>query len=421
MENYDRNKLVWDLEVCKNIDLLKHSSNIVLYGAGGKGNDVFTRLKRAGILPSFFIDLDEGKCGNYNGNVRIISPFELEKNELNDGYIYIVACIEHPKEVVDLFNQMHLNNVRIITYWGIKMALYINRQYLYKKCTKEILLLDVEKKRRKNRFLNVGYGHICSLASYSENTIWILQPGKTASTTLEQRLGKNGVDYKKMHKLEYPQHLLGDSYRDIWAENVSEMKKGPLKVIVAVREPIARDYSAFWQAFSEGNEMAMEMPIFDKDFQKMYDEYIDILLKGSQYMKDKLGSSLVFSWGDEFKWFDEQIKKYLDIDVFQYPFDREKGYKIIKKGGIELFLYKVEKLETILNKISSFIGTRKLPPINDNVGEKKWYGLAYRQFRKEVKIPRKYVDHYYKNTKMDYFYTLIEKREFLDKWKENIV
>lgn len=421
MENYDRNKLVWDLEVCKNIDLLKYASNIVLYGAGGKGSDVIIRLKRAGIFPSFFIDLDEDKCGSYKENVKIILPFQLDKAELKDGYVYIIACIEHPKEVMDLFDQIHLNNVRIITYWGIKMALYVNRKYLYENCVKEMMLLDIEKERRKNRFLNAGYEQICSLVSYSENTIWILQPGKTASTSLEQRLGKNGVAYKKMHKLEYPRHLLGDSYKKIWEENVSEMKKGPLKIIVAVREPIARDFSAFWQAFSEENEMAMETSILDKDFQKTYDRYINILLKGNKYMKDVLGASLVFSWGSEFEWFDEQIKKYLDIDVFQYPFDREMGYTIVERGGIKLFLYKIEKMESILNKISSFVGTRKLPPINDNVGEKKWYGLAYKQFRKEVKIPREYVEYYYKNSKMDYFYTSKEKEEFLDKWRENIV
>lgn len=423
MQNYHEDKVVWDLEVCKNIDLLKCASNIVLYGAGGKGNDVFYRLKRAGIIPSCFVDLDMSKCGGCVDGVQVVSPFELEQIDFgNDECIYIIACIEYVKEVVELLASMHLENTRLMTYWGIKMALYINREYLYKKGEKELCLINMEKERRKYRYYDHFFHHICSLGAPFEKDIWILQPGKVASTTLERRLAKNGIVFKKMHTLRYPQYLMGEEYRKTWEDSVSRLKEEPLKIVTVVREPIARDYSAFWQAFSKGNEMAMEMPILNKDFQKTYDEYIDLLLKGSMYMQDRMGSSLIFSWGDEFEWFDEQIKEILGIDVFQYPFDRESGYTIIQKGNIELFLFKVEKMESILNEISSFVGTEKLSEINDNVGVKKWYGLAYTQFRKEVKIPKEYVDHYYcGNAKMDYFYTSEEKQQFLNKWVENIV
>lgn len=421
MQSYD-DKIVWDLEICKNINLLKYASNIMLYGAGWKGKDVFCRLKRAGIYTSFFVDMDMGKWSGYIENVKIISPFEIKYTEFDHGEcIYMIACINHPEEVLDLLKCMQLSNVRILTYWGIRMALYVNRKHLYDRCTEEMALLNMEKERRKNRFLDVGYSFIYSVLSSLESAVWIIQPGKTASTTLGRRLERGAIPYIAIHKLEYPQNLMGNKYKNIWEESIERRKKEPLKIIIAVREPITRDYSAFWQAFSEGNEMAMEMPILDKDFQKTYDEYLNMLLKGNRYMKDRLGASIIFCWGDEFEWFDEQIKKYLDIDVFKHPFDREKGYTIIRSGNIELLLYKVEKMENISNEIGLFLGTTKLPEINDNVAEKKWYGLAYKQFRKEVKIPKKYVDHYYcGNDKMDYFYTTEEKKRFLNEWKENI-
>lgn len=422
MECKNSDKIVWDLEVCKDITLLKSASDIMIYGAGKKGKDIFFQLKNAGISVSFFLDLNINKWDAHIEDVKIISPFEVKyAGKDNDGYIYILACIEQPKEVVDIFKYMKLTNVKIITYWGINMALYVNRQYLYGIGTKEIILFDIQKKRRKDRFLDIGFSFMREIVTSPENAIWVIQPGKTASSTLEKRLEEKMVPYIKTHKLEYPEYLLGSDHRKIWEEGVEERKKKPLKIIIAVREPIARDYSAFWQAFSEGNEMAMEMPILHQDFQKTYDGYIKILMDGSSCMKSVLGASMIFSWGDEFEWFDEQIKKYLGIDVFQYPFDKEKGYTIIEKGSIQILLYKMERLETILDEVGSFVGSEKLSSINENIGENKWYGLAYSQFRKEVKISKKYVDHYYcGNRKMDHFYSLEEKERFLDKWKRNI-
>ena len=88
---------------------------------------------------------------------------------------------------------------------------------------------------------------------------------------------------------------------------------------------------------------------------------------------------------------------------------------------MELFLYKVEKMEEIMDKISEFAGVPNLPAVNANVAKQKWYGLAYAQFRKEVLLPERYVKHYYEeNSKMDYFYTGEEKSSFLKEWKNNI-
>lgn len=127
-----------------------------------------------------------------------------------------------------------------------------------------------------------------------------------------------------------------------------------------------------------------------------------------------------YTWNDELEWFDEQLKKNLGIDVFQYPFDQKKGYTIIKKDNIELFLFKVEKMEAVSDKISEFAGTDKLPDINANAAKQKWYRLAYAQFRKEIQLPAEYVNHYYeRNVKMDYFYSQEEKAGFLNQWRGN--
>lgn len=415
-------KIVWDLEICKNIDILKKTDKIVIYGAGWKGNDIVFRLEAVNIKIDYFCDMNMDKWGNYIGNVKIVSPFEMKYMEAySKEPVYVIVCMEFPQEVLHLFKNLKMENIRIITYWGIKMALHVNAKKLYEPYSKEQVCWQIESQVRKDTFDKGGFDWLYKLISVSDNAVWIVQPGKTATSSLEMRLHKKGIPYIKQHTLECPYSIKEECHKKLWRQIVDERKKKSLKIMMAVREPLARDYSAFWQGFSKGIEIAMEVPFLSNNFQKMYESYLEILSKGRKYMLAEMGDVLPYVWHDEFEWFDEQIKEYLDIDIFQYPFDKEKGYTIIKKGTIEVFLYKTEKLDGLLDEINSFVGIDGISKIDDNISSQKWYGLAYSQFRKEVRLPRKYVEHYYQgNAKMDYFYSQEEKEKFLDKWIGNI-
>lgn len=417
----DRQK-VWDLEICKDIDLLKQAGTIILYGAGVRGKDVLSRLRDAEINVHCFCDMDMAKWGKLAEGVEIISPFELNSVESNARLpVYIIACILQNDELMSLLAHIGLKETRVVTYWGIKTALGINAERIYEGKSRRLTFCRIEKEQIRRRIFDHRLHIIHYFMTAARNAVWVLQPGKTASTSLEARLEKCRLPFIKMHSLEYTNHILGEDYREAWEEWVRERKSEPLKVIVAIREPLARDYSAFWQVFTEGNEKMMLIPVLHKDFQEAYNSYTDLLLKGSAYRNDVLGELSPITWNDEFEWLDEHVKNPLGIDVFAYPFDRERGYTIIKKDNIELLLFKVEKLESLLDEIGAFVGVGKLPTINANTADKKWYGPAYSQFKREVKLPQEYVKHYYHdNPKMDYFYTAEEKAAFLDKWSRNI-
>lgn len=413
-------KVVWDLEICKDIDLLKKADRIILYGAGGKGYEVLKFLNDAHINVDSFCDMDVRKWGKCLEGKLIISAFQLMHTEKTGNHItYLIACIQYPKEVLVLLEHMGLQNIRVVTYWGIKIALRANAEYIYGKKSKRTVQMAVEKELKAALLYRERISRVQRLMELPSHVVWIVLPGKTASTSLELRLKACHIDYIKEHGFEYPAHIIGEKYRQIWEETIKEKSKS-LKVFTAVREPLSRDYSAFWQVFTEGLDRGALMPFFQKDFQKTYDSYVELIMKGNTIIKNTLNVFSPDVWNDEFEWFDDQIKKCLNIDVFQYPFDREKGYTIIKNEGIELFLFKAEKIDCILDEIRTFVGTTELPVINGNVSEQKWYGLAYAQLRKEVKLPEEYVKHYYDgNHKMDHFYTPEEKSNFLKKWKNN--
>ena len=68
---------------------------------------------------------------------------------------------------------------------------------------------------------------------------------------------------------------------------------------------------------------------------------------------------------------DEIYKEILGVDIFDYSFDKEKGYSIIKKGNLEILIYTLESLSAIGEEaISSFLGIPNFKLIRANEAKK---------------------------------------------------
>ena len=119
-----------------------------------------------------------------------------------------------------------------------------------------------------------------------------------------------------------------------------------------------------------------------------------------------------------YSWFDEELKEMYGIDILDYPFDREKGYSIISENGIKILIIKVERLSQMAEVIGEFLGNQKIELSNKNVGCDKEYAHIYKEIKGKIRIPKEYVEHYYKNNPYtNHFYSKDERRAFWDKWK----
>lgn len=409
---------VWDIELCKDIELLK-DNKVILYGAGVKGKEIQLKLLDIGIKVAFFCDSDVNKWNKNIENVKVISPIKLKQLYEGDGHVFVILCIQQEREVIKLLKEYQMFLVKVVSYWGIKTALFFS--FNGKKNTEEYNCIELWKYRQSLKYKNIAIKYLEQYMVAKSNAVWILQPGKTASSTLEKTFEECNIPYIKQHTLNYPNYILDESMRMIWESTIQQKIKNKIKIVTAVREPLSRNYSAFWQAFTETLERAFSLSILDKDIQRMYNNFEKYIMLGTELAKKELGVALPYTWRDEFTWFDEEIKKFFGVDIYLYPFDKEKGYQIIRDGGVEIFIYKVEKINQIMDVLTDFIGVDKLLQINANQAKDKNYAFAYEQFRQSVRVSKEYVDYYYNsNTYMDHFYTEKEKSDFLDKWKGNI-
>lgn len=120
-------------------------------------------------------------------------------------------------------------------------------------------------------------------------------------------------------------------------------------------------------------------------------------------------------------WFKDNIEKIFGINVFDYTFDKEKGYSVIRKDNISIFLYRLDKLNKLEKEIIEFTGKNYFKLIKDNISSNKKYIFAYKEYLNHVKINKNLFDKLIHNNGMSHFYTFDEYEQYICKWKDKLI
>ena len=420
---------IFDIEALENVGQLKNASRVILYGAAEKGQRIHRLLNGASIAVHGFCDRDSAKWGTTIDGLGVLSPGAVRRDFAATLSLskpaYVIGCIQSPQEAYDLlndlFSDMENGSIRFISYWAIETALCFHRNELFAADSPEMRMYHQHQNDETVFWSRVYMDVIKLYASANAETICVLQAGKVGSWSIFTFFKDAQVPVIHQHFITPPKHKLGNFFKNEWLDAIAHYRQNGMKIITAVREPLARDYSAFWEPLPK-NHFFCDFGDKIGNWQSMYEFFIDLVIHSNVGMNTKkYGVSMPYVWSDEFRWFDEQILAALDIDVYKYPFDRERGFGIIHEDGVDIFIYKLEKLNDLMPELSEFAGyPTKL--LHRNVASEKKYSMAYQEFRKRVRLPMDYVNHYYVgNEKMDHFYTPEEKAAFLKQWEGNIV
>ena len=208
--------------------------------------------------------------------------------------------------------------------------------------------------------------------------IHLFQMGKVASKSIEASLVQAG--YRKLIPHLHWADELAISYQDSvydYAEIINYDISKPRTFITGVRDPVERVISGYFESLGKSqvrNNISDEVP-----HQKLASDISKIT-----------------------EWFDHGY--FSKINIYDYPFDKELGYSIIKKGNITIFLYRLDSMKecwTPLSKVTGF----KLRPHFVNRSSRKEYGPKLNLLLKNKKLIRnlfeisketKYVRHFFK-------------------------
>lgn len=388
---------------------------VIIFGASKGGQAVNDMLLRNNVEEKnilFFCDNNSNLWGKIEENrkKKIISPIELKEYcGWHKEVVIIVATVvkQFYVEILNQLKELTIENIIILndeiiilekTLVGIQNLEELEEM----KICKKILLQE------NNAFLRYKfYDDLLRKGLTRDNQfLFLLLPPKTGSTTICTSLSFR-YPYNRVHSVAWMSQ-----------EDKINLKRWNKKMIIGMREAISENISLVYQ-LRESQALLWEWI----NPQKAFDYYIvdSILNSAKRRNENQYGFEEEFGYPMLMQsWFEDELETGLGINIYDYPFDKEAGYQIIKVDECEILLYRLESMNSLEKVFGEFLGIENFKFIKDNEGKFKWYNDSYQNFKKYVTMPQEYIDISYNSKYMKHFYTEEEILKFREKWEKHV-
>jgi hypothetical protein len=217
------------------------------------------------------------------------------------------------------------------------------------------------------------------------------------------------IDLTQSYYFATIEHSLTAKYLSDHIETIKSKDK--IRIIAGVRDPIARNISWFFQII---------------DCESAFSQFFRKFKAGLITIDDMVNCfwSQKFVFGQQFDWFELELKSVFGIDIKEIDFPKEKGYTIVNfpDKKIELLLFKLEKFDSCLPEmIQDFFGIEKLDyqKMKLIAGDSEHHQI-YENFKNRLTFTDEYLDQIYEQELIRHFYTDQEINEFKQQWSGKI-
>ncbi len=239
----------------------------------------------------------------------------------------------------------------------------------------------------------------------------IYQMGKVGSVTIYKTLIKNVKNpvlhvhfltpseiervknkYLKAGITHEPQHL---RHSRILSDRLKTSKSRKWYVITLVRDPISAKLSHLFH-----NPKIHRQYLFDKNGNIDNKRALEVAY--DDLMNFDASSDYVCNW------ISKEFCNYLEVDLYKYPFDKERGFQIIEEEEVIILVLQMESIDkSFSNALQEMqITHRDIQIVKSNENESKEFSEIYKFVKNNIKLPAekmreiynsKYVRHFYSN------------------------
>lgn len=177
------------------------------------------------------------------------------------------------------------------------------------------------------------------------------------------------------------------------------------RIICLTREPFGRAISALFQ-------------IIERRYPEFIDENGDVIIDDAIALLTAELNNFDRESNRICQWFDEELKQVFGIDVYEYPFDYEKGFTIINKDNIQVLVIRLENLsncfaEAVSNLLDS---SQDIQLINRNLSKNKRHFSAYKTCKQKIVLPETVCQKICDSRYVKHFYSEDERKQLIEKY-----
>lgn len=367
---------------------------IILWGCGYFGKKILSLYRLFGIEPYAFCDSNPEKVGKKIEGLNVLSIPQLVEENKDHTVVLQVACSNVGKtEILAQANTMNFS-----TIFTPEETIQVLSAYHRFSLMKRNPSLQIKEEKRLEALRYDEFIKFQEYYLFSDHPIFLCMAGKTADVSILHTMKHNHIPVHFTHHTPFAIDL---------PLVQSENKK--IKIITGVRDPFSQKISGLYQGFSH---------LYRHHF--LWDKPIEVL---DRFFNSNMSDiSYLFAETDYWNYSDFFMEEYKEqiLDYTKYPFDREKGYGIIKEGNLEIFFYQLEKLNHIIPKLADFVGGTFTELQNENEASSKWIAESYEDAKKELKVPRDVFESFYQADWVEHFYSPEDIAKFKARWEKNV-
>jgi FkbM family methyltransferase len=300
-----------------NMARVLNKNTVVLYGAGGNGEKIYSFLKRNGIVVSFFIDDDFNKWGNKIDDISIVSFDYLCEIALKDTINVILTSVFSGPILKKLRS---LNNVCVYEAFSILIEEFYNNSFYKRSLTLDEKDEKVKKISELQRLFNddesiqilnkitdiiskqneVDYRGFFSVAS--EEDCYFVGPIVEFLLTIKDGpiivdcggftgdlmvgLEKHNIDYSKVYSFEANASLIEEMKRNIIKNSIVErfipINKGVWDTVGEINFSVSPNEIAGGKLSESDDGIVVETTTIDTYFAKTPFDFIKMDIEGAE-------------------------------------------------------------------------------------------------------------------------------------------
>lgn len=389
--------------------------DVYVFGASGGGEIVKDFLECHDVPICAFVDSNEEKWGTSFFGYEVISPKKLQEEAAAKKNVLVQIASSYENEIRDELKKMNITDYISFSAFFMLKKRKIFELFQQDKEFYEYYLEHIVSSLNTTKNLWNQYFDKVTMNQKIDSAVALCMPPKTGNFTVSGAFSQNAYDSMLCVETWHTSFYLPKFF-----EMVNVLHN---KIITAVREPISQNISLLFQ-IGDGEGYLIDQPEYwENDYFKLLQK-VECMDSGS-VVADCIFQRTIHSDNKTMfiqNFFEEQFKKRLGVDLLAEPFDTKRGFSIVEQNGLEIFIFQLEKIDSIQKELLAFAGLdSKIEFKRANDAADKYYAPLYQQVKETISITRQYFEDSFNNPYIKHFYSEEDIKKFRMKWEKHVV